>query len=183
MIACLPAVAALKITPKCSFCNWQSHCLLDNKVITKAGGDATKGIKWWIMVFLKICHKAPVSMSWVKTTQSESTRETGIFKIECRKEERVILSYIITGAASGNSMDILLWGYKGNFFGFDILGKASYFPDIFTVNFSWGMASPFHCIVTTDYRLKSACKPCEFRCYLPSNFLLPDFYSKKTIRK
>lgn len=73
-------------------------------------------------VFLKICHKVPVYMSWVKTTQSESIQETDTFKTDCRKEEGVILPYIITRVSSGNSMDILLWGYKGNFFGFIFLG-------------------------------------------------------------
>lgn len=69
--AWLSAVAALKIAPKCLFCNWHSHCISENKVVTRAGGDASIGIKGYkIMghVLLKIYHKAPVYMAWVKTT-------------------------------------------------------------------------------------------------------------------
>lgn len=76
-------------------------------------------------------------MSWVKTAQSESTRKADIFKTECRKKELcVILSYIITRAGSGNSMDILLSGYKGNFFWASFFGGNELFPDCFPVNFS-----------------------------------------------
>jgi len=42
-------------------------------VISKEGGSATKGIKLWVIFFLKTYHEvseAPIYIPWIKTTES-----------------------------------------------------------------------------------------------------------------